>query len=189
MDINDLVTVPITSKYSNVYKLVMIVNEKEGLVCHPLFPTVLLKYNIKDLDKATVSPHTEIEKCIEYIYKNKNLFDYNKDISIEALTFYFLLNKKLSSEQKHEISKNCGKIATIKLEENLEAAIDLINANSGLLDSFNKKWYSNLKKVFTKKVTPSIKEWNSVFNIAGYILAQLEERRIPYAENPNDKKE
>lgn len=188
----DLVTLNLDENItaSNVY-VVHRKLDKECLLRHPLYPKCFVLRSDEELNMAGATWKNPTERCLEFIMRNKDLLDYNSTAEVEGICAYFIINRRLTPRQKKEISSLCGKIASIKLENSLSAAIRKTVENEGVLDDFNNKWYATLKGVYEGRVSPTPKQWNTVFNIAGFVLAQLERNVIPQggANNESPSKE
>lgn len=174
----DLVTVEINDKAvdstspSNVYVVV----ENLGSTCilnHPMYPECLIQKPTEMLNKTQPRLMNPLEKCLVFCIHNKELLQYNDEATLYSNVAYFLLNKKLSSVQCSQISKLCGIIAKVLLNNNLGKAITTVNENCSLLDEFNASWYENFKEVYSRKRVAIPREGNIIFNQAGFVLAQL----------------
>jgi hypothetical protein len=72
-------------------------------------------------------------------------------------------------------------IASIKLNNDVKAAMDLVSANAAILDEFNAMWYRNFQGLFSgRQPITSKKQRASIFNITGFVMAELE---TPVATN------
>lgn len=175
----ELVTISLDANNtaSNVY----VVHRKldgESLLKHPLYPHCFILKRDEELNKVAATWKNPTERCLEFIMRNKQILDYNALAEVEGICAYFVINRRLTPRQKKEISGICGKIASIVLENSLSAAVRKTVENEGLLDDFNMKWYASLRGVYEGKQNPTPRQWNTVFNIAGFVLAQLEKNII-----------
>lgn len=144
------------------------------LLQHPLFPHCLLRYLKADVD--TVSPNVKdsIERSLDFVKKNANYLDYNTIADHEALCLYFVIRRKLTPRQKNILSNICGLIASIRMNNDIKAAMELVAANAAVLDDFNAMWYRNFQGLFTgKQPITSKKQRAAIFNIAGFVMAEL----------------
>ena len=174
IDKGSIVTVDVNSETSsNTY----IVHEKVGDKCflyHPIFPECFIEKNINELNKIAARIKDSTERGLNFALNSKKYLDYNTLADLEALCLYFSIRRKLTPRQKHLLSTICGTIASIKLNNNTDQAIKLIIENEGLLDDFNKMWYHNFRKLFNgQQVITSKKQRSSIFNIAGFVFAEL----------------
>jgi hypothetical protein len=171
----DLVTVKskYSSTYSNTYKVGYVVGEKV-LLYHPMYPDCYIEENLIDLDKEMPRLKSSIEKCIEYAIKNKSFFDYSKNVELDSVRLYLAVNKTLSSKQKSSISEMCAKIATIVFEGEATVAAEFVNKNKGVLDGYNDIYHNHLGGIFSGKKVPTPNQRETIFKVAGFVLAQME---------------
>ena len=178
---NDVVTVQMGATVaSNVFK----VDTDEGptaLLTHPLMPGHVLIRVDKSLINTVVSNLKDsTERCIDYANMNKDLLDYNTLGDIQSISILFALRRNLTPRQKQILANICGVIASIKCNGNLTEAMSLVMKNSSILDEFNLMWFNNFKSLFTgKQPITSKKQRTAIFNIAGYVLAELENPTTP----------
>lgn len=175
----DLVTIPLqpNNAASNVFQVARKL-DGESVLNHPLFPDCYIIKNDDELNQAAASMKNHTEKCLEYASKYKKYLDYETSIDLESLCLYFTINRKLSPKQKKALSNICGKIATIYCADDISFALRTVNENIALLDEFNNMWYSNFEKIFKGQKTIGTKNQRiTVFNMAGFVLAQLESSR------------
>lgn len=150
------------------------------LLKHPLFPSCLLRLNKDVLDLVSPNVKDSTERSLDFAKINQKYLDYNTLADHEALCLYFVVRRKLTPRQKNLLSNMCGSIAAIKLNEDIKAAMELIKANEAILDDFNAMWYRNFGGLFTGRQTiTSKKQRSAIFNIAGFILAELERPVAP----------
>lgn len=176
----DLVTVQLSenSTASNVYS----VHRKldgECVLSHPLYPQCLIIRPDTELNLVAASLKNSTEKCLEFVMKNRTFLDHNSVCDVLAMAAYFVINRKLSSRQLKVLAGYCGKIASIILDNNLGSATKKVADNAALLDEYNLVWFNNLRDIYSGKKTPSPNQRESVFNQAGFILAQLETNIVP----------
>ena len=176
----DLVTIQLSDNnpYSNVYKVVTVMDDK-CLLNHPLFADCYIIKPNSVLNITVLSVKNSTEKCLEYAMRHKKFLDYETIADLESMCMYFIVTRDLSLKQKKVLSNICGKIASIYYSNDINKAIDYVKENAGVLDEFNQMWYSNFEKIFNKeKVIKTKNQRLSIFNIAGFVLAQLENTRI-----------
>lgn len=171
----DIVTVKFENAVSsNTY----IVDTDEGptvLLKHPLFDECLLRRKKDELDLVSPNVKDSIERSLDFVNKNAKYLDYNMLAEHEALCLYFVIRRKLTPRQRGSLSNICGTIASIKLNNDVKAAMELITANFAVLDDFNSMWYHNFSGLFSgKQAITSKKQRAAIFNIAGFALAELE---------------
>ena len=96
-------------------------------------------------------------------------------IAISALCLYFVVRRKLTPRQKNLLSNICGQIAGIKLNDDIKYAMSLVASHEAILDEFNLMWYRNFSGLFSgRQNITSRKQRSAIFNIAGFVLAELE---------------
>jgi hypothetical protein len=171
---NQIVTVDLSKSASNTF----LVDKDEGqtiLVTHPLAEGALLR--VSKLDVNTVNPNIKdsMERSIDYINNNRQFLDYNSIGDIEAIGLYFAIKRKLTHRQKQTVANMCGVLASVKLGNDIKEAILTVNKNSSILDDFNLMWFNNFADLFSgRKPIVSSKQRRAIFNIAGHVLAELE---------------
>jgi hypothetical protein len=177
----EIVTVSFQDKVSSNTFMVLEDTGETVLLNHPLFPECLIRCDKSKLD--TVSPNIKdsIERALDFAKNNANYLDYNTVADLEALCMYFIIRRKLTPRQKNILSTINGTIASIVLNNDIRGAMDMIKENAGILDEFNAMWYRNFSGLFSgKQQITSKKQRSAIFNIAGFVLAELER---PVAHN------
>lgn len=169
----------VTLKFDNVVSSnTYVVESDDGdtvLLYHPLFPTALIRTQKQRLDLVSPNVKDSIERALDFVKSSGQYLDYNTLADHEALCVYFVIRRKLTPRQKNALSNICGTIASIKLNNDIKAAIDLVTANSAVLDDFNMMWFRNFSGLFSgKQPITSKKQRAAIFNIAGFVLAELE---------------
>lgn len=176
----DLVTIQLDqyNTASNVYMVVRNLGD-ECVLNHPLYPDCLIMKPTKALNIVGANLKNPTEKCLDFLSANIIYFNFGEVSEIYATIAYFIINRKLSSKQLKTISNYCGKVASIQLENNLSSAVKTVSNNVGVLDEFNQNWYENYKDVYTGKKIALPHQRDSIFNQAGFVLAQLESVTAP----------
>lgn len=174
MQKNTVVTLNLGNNTSNTF----LIDTDEGetlLITHPLLKGLLYRVQKSAVNKSSANVKDSTERCIDFANSNKSYLDYNTIGELEALGMYFAFKRHLTPRQKQSLSFMCGVIASIKLSNNVNKAMSLISKNDSILDEFNLMWYNNFKGLFngTQPIT-SPKQRSAIFNIAGYVLAELE---------------
>ena len=177
VSIGDLVTVKFGENNisSNTYKVVA----KDGEICfltHPIAPECFISRKTSELNTVAANLKSPIEKCIEFVNSKLEYLSFNNRLEFESLKYFFLVKRSLTSNQKAFLAKMCGKISKIKMESDVNSAAQLVLYNVALLDDFNSMIFNKLKKRFEN--TNSINNEGqriTIFNMAGFILAQLQE--------------
>lgn len=187
LKLGDLVTLDNQGSQVNS-NVVVVVGQYEGkyLVTHPMAqPYVMIKEE-SELNRTSPVPKSNTERCIDFLLKHKEYLNYEELSDIQAICYYFVANRKFTGKLIRTINHYCGKIAKIKLENSLPSAINLVMINKGILDEFNRSWFEALSDYYYEKVDdrgrrkyPSPKHINSMFNQAGWVMAQLETYSVP----------
>ena len=176
---NEIVTLDLKTQSSNTYS----VDSDEGetvLLTHPLSGGMLLRVNKNELNLVSANLKDSTERCLDYANSNRRLLDYNTNSDLDALGVYFFMKRKLTPRQKHMLANICGILAQIKFNNDLKPAMEFVVKNSSLLDEFNLMWYNNFKALFQgRQPVTSKKQRGAIFNIAGYVLAELETPSVP----------
>lgn len=171
----DVVTIPFENLVSSNTFIVDTVVGDDALLYHPLFPKILVKEQVVKLNKVQANLKDSTERSLDFANNNKKYLDYNTTADLESLCTYFVVRRKLTPRQKSLLSSICGKIAGIKFNDNIQEAMNLIKKNEGVLDDFNGMWYRNFKSLFVgRQPITSKKQRDAIFNIAGFVLAELE---------------
>lgn len=161
---------------SNTYIIDTVISDNELLLSHPLSGSnVLIRVTSDKINVVAANIKDSSERALDFARKNTKYLDYNKVAEIEALALYYVVNRKLTSKQKNGLSAINGYIASINFNQDIKQTINFVHKNKGLLDEFNLMWYNNFRNLFngTQAIT-SIKQRQSIFNIAGFILSELE---------------
>lgn len=172
----DIVTVDLgtDNQASNVY-VVFDKLRDSYLLHHPLFPECYILKGESELNTVAPNIKDSIERCLDFASHNKQYLDYNTIADLEALCLYFSIKRKITPRQKHILSAICGVIASIKFDNTILTAMTYITKNQGILDDFNLMWFNNFKGLFQgKQPITSKRQRSAIFNIAGFVLAELE---------------
>jgi hypothetical protein len=154
-------------------------HEDEVFLSHPLAPGLFKKANLTELNLFPPVQKDDLELTLSYAFQNTLLLDFNNKAKVESLCFFYFVKKYLSSVQKQELSCVLGFIASIKLDNSIEEASKLILNNLTLLDEFNLMWYNKLELLINgKKPILSFKQRNSIFNMAGWVLSQIQPQKV-----------
>lgn len=171
---NSIVTVELGNMSSNTF-IVDTVEDETLLVTHPLALGLLMRVPKNIVDTTSANIKDSSERCIDYANSNKTYLDYNSVSDLEAVGIYFALKRKLTPRQKYTLANICGVVASVKFNDNLREAMNFVSKNSSVLDDFNTMWFNNFRGIFSgQQVVTSKKQRNAIFNIAGYVLAELE---------------
>lgn len=176
MEQKTVVTLEVNQHASNTFHVAQwLQGEDRVLLTHPLAGNLLIKVNSSDLNLGTPRLKDSTERCIDYANSNRNLLDYMTCQDLDGLGMLFFVKRNLTPRQKNILSNVCGIIASIKFNDDLKAAITFVSNNQSSLDDFNRMWYNNFKYLFSlEKQVVSKKQKSSIFNIAGYVLAEME---------------
>lgn len=156
---------------SNTYIVVRVFDDSV-LLEHPLAPKCLLLKGREEVDVDLALMKSPVEKCLDYASKGRINLGYTGQADLDSLCYYYVLNKKITPKQRHEISLMCGKLAAIELCHNLKTATSLISKNVALLDEYMLGIYHMNKSLVENHTSIKAKtEKYSIFNLAGFILA------------------
>ena len=174
LKIGEIVTYEVSKGASNTFILDNIIDEVAYLK-HPLNVKCVVKAFYGDLNQESAMLKDDTERCLDFTKTNKSYLDYNTSADLEAICLYYVYKRQLTSKQKGSLSNMCGIIASIEFNNEIRDAMKFIVTNEGILDEFNRMWYTNFKGLFegNQHIT-SKKQRASIFNIAGFALAQLE---------------
>lgn len=162
-----------------------ITNQNGSIACflvHPLAPKAYICLAAdSEQELAAHQFHTQgkspIQVQLEYAKRYHTYLDYDTNAEVESLALYFVTNRNLTADQKNKLSRICGRIASHYCHNDLSIAIRNINENEALLDEYNTMWYNNFKKIFRgEKRADTAKQRASIFNMAGFVFAQLDQR-------------
>lgn len=169
-----IVTVDLKNNTSNTF----IVDTDEGstvLLSHPLAQDILLRKWKADINVAPANIKDSMERGIDYANNSRQYLDFNTASDLDALAIYFIIKRKLTPRQKQTLANICGVIASVKFDNDLRDAMNFVTKNMSLLDEFNIMWYTNFKGLFSgQQMVTSKKQRSAIFNMAGYVLAELE---------------
>ena len=174
LDKGTVVTVDLKNNTSNTF----VIDTDEGatvLLSHPLAKDVLIRKWKADVNTTAANIKDSSERCIDYANSNKSYLDYNTAGDLESVGIFFALKRKLTPRQKQTLANICGIIASVKFNNDLREAMNFVTKNSSMLDEFNAMWFNNFKGLFSgsQQIT-SKKQRSAIFNIAGYVLAEME---------------
>lgn len=171
---NSIVTVDLGNSSSNTF-VVDTVEDDTVLLSHPLAKGVLIRVVKEKINNTSANIKDSSERCIDYANVNKSYLDYNTAGDLESVGIFFALKRKLTPRQKQTLANICGIIASVKFNNDLRDAMNFVVKNSSMLDEFNAMWFNNFKGLFTgtQQIT-SKKQRSAIFNIAGYVLAEME---------------
>jgi hypothetical protein len=171
---NSIVTVDLGNQSSNTF-IVDTVEDEHYLLGHPMAPGILVRVEKSKVDKTSANIKDSSERSIDYANSNRKFLDYNTLSDLESLAIFFSIKRKLTPRQKQTLASICGVIASVKFDNDLREAMNFVSKNASLLDEFNAMWYNNFKGLFSgHQMITSKKQRSAIFNIAGYVLAELE---------------
>ena len=171
----DIVTVELDdAAVSNTYFVLRKLTD-ECVLSHPLAPECLIIKSDLELNNTGATMQSPLEKCLNFAKSNKASLGYTMAADLEALSYYFTIKKQFTPKQRADLANICGKIASVSLGNNVSAAVSTIKYNKPLLDEYNYTLCNSVKGVLTDPLSLSGKgQRYTVFNIAGFVLAQLE---------------
>lgn len=177
MKSGDIVTV--NSNYrddeaSNTYIIHKII-EDECLLYHPIYKDCFIIKKINEINHTAPIIKDSSERSLDFVLANKDKLGYNSVLDLKALCLVFAVERSLGPRFKNILAALCGNIAAVHFNNNVDLAITYVVKNAGVLDDFNRMWYYNFAKLFSKKQPiTSKKQRTAIFNIAGFVLAELE---------------
>jgi hypothetical protein len=177
---DDLVTVTLeeNNQASNTFRVYAEIGD-EVVLTHPLHPKCMIVKRKDELNKVQPNLKDSIERALEYAVNRQDNLDHNAKGELEALRLYFVVNRSLTNSQKNHLANICGQLASIFFHNDVNIASRCVIENNAVLDSFNLMWFNNFRDLFYgRKPITSPKQRASIFNIAGFVLAELESQRI-----------
>lgn len=174
--VGDIVTTNLGqfNNFSNTY-LVTSCPEGSRLLTHPLAPECLIIKNESELNTQGANLQDAFEKCLNFASKHKALLGSTNVADLEALIFYFVIKKDLTSKQKSDTLNTCGIIASRLMKGDSNQALLLVKKHHILFDNVTHPSFSYVKEIVSNRYR--IENKNQVYNLfslAGYCLAQLE---------------
>lgn len=161
-------------KASNTYILDTL-EEDTVILSHPLHERFLMRVLKNEVDRAAPTVKDSLERGLDYINNHRGYLSSDQFEDFEALCLSFIHTRKMSMGQKKLLSDIRGNIAKCELKDDIRKAVNVVNDNSGVLDSFNLMWYNNFHEFFTNgKRVRSPKQRDSIFNIAGFVLSEMQ---------------
>lgn len=172
--VGDIVTYDIVQNSSNTFIVDAIVDEIVYLT-HPLNDECVLKTFHENVNEVAPVLKDDTERCLGFAKSNIEYLDFNSKGDLEAMCMFFVHKRRLTSKQKSALSNMCGIIASIEFNNDIQNAMNFIVKNEGVLDEFNRMWYNNFQGLFKgSQAITSKKQRASIFNIAGFALAQAQ---------------
>lgn len=171
----DLVTVSLNEfqVVSNTYQVARKL-EGESILSHPLAPECYILRQDKDLNTTFPSMQSQVERCLVFAKKNRELLSHTMKEDLDALCFYLVIKKSITPKQRTELANICGKIASIQLGYNINSAIQTIKAHKALFDDYTHSLFNNSRRYINEPHSIDNKiERYKIFSIAGFVLAQL----------------
>lgn len=188
LKIGDIVTIPFGRLKSSNTFIVGDLQEDRALLYHPLYPDIYIRESIGVLNTISAYLKDSTERSLDYVKRNSQALDHNALADLESLCMYFVVKRKLTPKQKRNLSQMCGRLASITFNDDLQEAMNFIKQHEGVLDDFNAMWYRNFKGLFTgNQLITSNKQRESIFNIAGFTLAELEKPTINNSGGSNER--
>lgn len=169
-----VVTLDVLLGSSNTF----IVDADEGdtvLITHPLAYGTLKRVSKEEINTVGATIKDSTERCIDFANHNQKFLDYNTIGDLKAIGQFFAFRRFLTPRQKQILANICGVIASVKFNNDLHQAMRYVTQNQSILDEFNAMWFNNFKGLFSgQQPITSKKQRSAIFNIAGYVLAELE---------------
>lgn len=179
LQVGDIVTLQFGKLKSSNTFLIKDIDNSEVLLYHPLVPDVYVKEALSKLNLVSANLKDSTERSLDFVKQHTDSLDHNAVADLEAMCMYFVVKRKLTPRQKRNLSQMCGKLASIIFNEDVKEAIAFVKLNEGVLDDFNTMWYRNFRGLFSgKQSITSLKQRDSIFNMTGFVLAELETPKI-----------
>ena len=174
VEVDEVVTLDIGNpNASNTFIVDTIEADGTALLRHPLSEVCLKRVSISEINIVVPTLKDSYERCIDFANQHLGNLSADEKADLHSVSMYFVYYRKLTNRMKKTLSDVVGKVAAAQLTNDVSRAVALIIANEALLDPFNRMWYENFKELFEnpKKVV-SKKQQDSLFNMAGFILAE-----------------
>lgn len=174
---NDLVTIQ-TTKYNTASNTYRVYRKFEGscILTHPLAPECYIIRKDEDLNNVQAVLPNSLERCLYFAKQNQELLSHSSRADLEAMIYFFVIKKDFTPKQRTDLAAICGRVAAVKLHSNTAVACETVTRNIALLDDHFTTMYNNFEKVIKKPSLLKTKtERYSVFNLAGFVMAQLGE--------------
>jgi len=157
------------------YRVVQTLGENK-ILSHSLTPSCLIVKPDRALKEPLHEMPSEVERAIRFAMANESLLGFTALADLKAISYFLVIEGYLSGKQRGELSNICGKIASVKLANNLLAAGALIQKYRPLLDDYNTTSYNAVKHLIDN---PRMEKCDknqrfTIFNLAGFIQAQLD---------------
>lgn len=147
---------------------------KSALLRHAFIEGLLLRVPLDSIMPFQIYSSRPVDRSLKFLNDNKSLLNYVDNCELEAINCVFFLKNIISTAQLQKIAQMQGKLASIHFSGDINKAIDLVNVNEKILDSFNQRWYSHYSRFFSKQQIPLMdNQRNAIFNIAGFVLSEL----------------
>lgn len=176
----DVVTVTLeeNNQAANTYHVYADLGD-EVILSHPIHSSCLIAKKKDELNKVQPTLKDSNQRALEFALSRDTNLDHNARGELEALRVCFVLNRSLTNQQKKALSNLNGYLASIYFHNDISLAIRCVKENSAILDDFNTMWFNNFREVFAgRRQITSPKQRETIFNIAGFVLAELESQRI-----------
>lgn len=178
----ELVTVALKdTSVSNTFIVDMDLGD-DLLLFHPIAPNSFVKYPKSSINLVSSNIKDSTERNLDFCFHYKEYLDYMSMQDLESLSVLFALRRRLTKRQLQILAHITGDIAEVLLNYNLNLAMEVTVKNEAVLDEYNRRWYTNFRKIYQgKQSAKTEKQRKPIFNIAGFIMSQLEN---PSATNP-----
>jgi hypothetical protein len=169
-----IITVDLGNNISNTF-VVDTIEDTTLLVSHPLAKGILIRVSKDKADGSMAKIKDSSERGIDFANSNRRYLDFNALLDLDCICTSFVLTKRVTPRQKSIIASICGVVAEVKFNDDLKETMKFITKNSTMLDEFNYLWFTNFRKLFSgDQPVFSKKQRSAIFNIAGFLLAELE---------------
>jgi len=162
---------------SNVYILTRELENDLVLLSHPLAPEVFILKVKSELNHVIATSKSPYERCLEFIVKSRDYFDYERRAEIDCLCTNFVANRRFTDRLRNLVARLVGVPAKVQFQDSIKAAIDYVNKNKALFDDYHNRVYHNktYQPFFSGQAYPDeARQRETIFNLAGFLLAQIQ---------------
>lgn len=157
-----------------------------ALLEHPLAKKILIPFTAKSenellLSQTQTQGKSNMQRWVEFVVRNsEKVLDARARQNAEGLALLFVVNRNLTNLQKGQLAKLSGEISSIQCNNDVNLCIRLVKENIVLLDYYNRLHFDLIIEQLEKPGKdgkprfPSEGQRNTLFNIAGFVLSQVE---------------
>lgn len=170
----EIVTMELRTKGSNTFIYVGKLNSEQNILTHPLANGMAVIVPDGSINVMSAGIKDSVERCLDYANKRKTVLQPNTKVDLECLSVYYGLKRTMSPNLKKILANISGTIAAIEFGNDINATMKFISNHRDHLDDFNLMWFNNFKGLFNgSQPITSEKQSNAIYNMAGFVLAEL----------------